>query len=107
MPTIENLDERAGRDALTVVLKSLRVVSNNGRLREPWISEATERAAQGDRIAKTVLGFGSGLFETALHLLLLHPFLMHPDDTDGLGLEGSAVQKLEQRWLAAWKAVQQ
>jgi hypothetical protein len=104
LPTAAELEEREAAEGLRSVLASLRPVARDPRRRDVWMAKAI---LMEDRIGRTLARFGSGDVECAVRVLCQHPTFAGRDaERESLGLELSAIEKLERRWLAAWKAVQ-
>jgi hypothetical protein len=102
--TGEEKQQREAGDALLKVLNSLKPVRSDPRRLDLWLVEADARRSQGDRIVLALERFGAGDIRTAVEMLLLHPRLRGSSfEAESMGLELVAIEKLERRWLTAWK----
>jgi len=89
------------------VLDSMRMarVHKDGIARDKWTDEAHVR---GDPKITAVLTKFGGTFACAIDILISHPQLLDGSEQgESLGLTLSSIEKLEKRWIAAWKAVNQ
>ena len=105
LPTAEQVVESNALAGLSTLLKALRMfITWEPLKRDKWLEELS--AQKDDPIRKTLIQFGNGNLECAINLICLHPALRRGDEEpEALGLELNAVQKLEQRWIAAWRNV--
>ena len=71
--------------------------------RDKWIQRGREI---DDHVFASLLKFGDGSIDLAVSLMCQHPFFKRRDDErEGLNLELSAIERIEKRWLEAWREV--
>lgn len=102
-PTPEQIEEADALRDLGAALDTLAPASRDSRRREQFIAQL-KADMTNHRITKTISSFGSGSLAAGLELLCGHPRFTRPDEgREALGLELSSIEKLERRWIAAWK----
>jgi hypothetical protein len=106
LPSAAEIAERAALDGLAKVLDSLWTVRNDSVRLNAWIGEAKFKLECGDRIVRTLQRFGCGDIRCGAEMLILHPRLRSSDvEAAAMGLELSAIERVEARWFKAWKEV--
>jgi hypothetical protein len=107
LPDPEQGAQEVALAGLQRVLDSMRMarVHKDGIARDKWTDEAHVR---GDPKITAVLTKFGGTFACAIDILISHPQLLDGSEQgESLGLTLSSIEKLEKRWIAAWKAVNQ
>ena len=112
VPTQEERAEQEAMSALRLLLdnlKATRVFCDHDR-RDAWIKEVPERGIlpisgePAEKILAAMVRFGGGSLDGAMELLVQHPrYRRSEDEPSGLGFDLSAVDKLEKRWVAAYR----
>lgn len=114
VPTAEEKIEHEAKDTLVNILDNLketRVYCDN-QARDMWVVGVPKNGClpismiSTEKILPVLVRFGGGSLDGAVEILIQHPrFRSREEDVPGLGFDLSAMDKLEKRWLAAWKEV--
>lgn len=100
----EDLAESEAAHVLECVLTSLEPHVADPKRREGWIEHVKANKPPSDPVLRAITRIGSGSFESGVEWLALHPrFRGAGDARESLSYELTAIEKLEARWLAAWR----
>lgn len=103
IPNPEETRKRAALLDLDKVLGRLKTCAHDTRLRADFLANVKRNLAK-DPITRAMEIFGGGSLTYAVDLLCMHPrFLRADDDRESIGLELSAIEKIEAKWFAAWR----
>lgn len=103
VPNREERIETEAAHALERVMLEVAKVARDDLKRRRLVDEI-EATAPNERTTRALRIFGGGDLNAAMILMSQHPRLKRSDDErEGLGLELSSIEKLERRWLNAWK----
>lgn len=101
--TTEEQIERDCAGALVEVLDTIAIchASRDDIKRRTMADQVDPDSSMGRILVK----IGSGSILGALDMLSQHPRFSHGQEREGMGLELSSIEKLEKRWLQAWREV--
>jgi len=104
LPAIEEQQEQEAGAVLREILEVIQgeSLAFDSARRQAWLAGARSHAS--GRKWRALAIFGGGSVTSGIELLCLHPrFLRQEDRREVLGLELNSIERLERRWLAAWR----